>query len=163
MENAKPRECRPCAACCHGWLRIEVDDVCATLGSPCPHSARSGCKIYDRRPVDPCQTFICGWRMNNSPLPEWKRPDHCKAIVMLDRMRWRDQPVVLAVSVGARIQERTLDWLRQFAQMNGRPMLWEEYEQLEGKYTGRKRIATFGSPAFEHEMHATHGRGEKLW
>ena len=82
---------------------------------------------------------------------------------MLDRMRWRDQPVVLAVSVGARIQERTLDWLRQYAQVNGRPMLWEEYEQLEGKYTGRKRIATFGSPAFEQEMHATHGRGEKLW
>ena len=38
--------------------------------------------------------------MNNSPLPEWMRPDQCKAIVMLDRMRWRDQPVVLAVSEG---------------------------------------------------------------
>ena len=64
------RECQPCTACCDGWLQIRVNGVPVFPGRPCPHSTGSGCDDYKNRPVDPCVHFICGWRMDASPLPE---------------------------------------------------------------------------------------------
>jgi hypothetical protein len=127
------------------------------------HCNATGCGIYAQRPVDPCQTFVCGWRTDGSVLPDWMRPDQCKAIVLLDRMRWRDQPVTIAVAAGAQIPERTLNWLKQHAQLYNRPLLWEEYEEVAGQFTGRKRIATHGTAELGHEMLERHGRGELLW
>lgn len=91
------------------------------------------------------------------------RPDQCKAIVMFDRLKWRGQPAIVAVAVGARIPERTATWLQQYAQLHELPLLLEEYEQLQGAYTGRKRIAPFGSNAFVEDMMAGFRRGEQLW
>lgn len=157
------RECQPCTACCEGWLRIEKDEARATLGAPCAHCESSGCRIYERRPVDPCHTFVCAWRASGSPLAEWMRPDQCKAIVLFDRLRWRGEPATVAVAVGATIPQRTLDWLKQHAQQNSRPLLWEEYEQVNGVFTGRKRVAAHGPVDFAREMLERHGRGELLW
>ncbi len=162
-EKVSPRQCQPCTACCQGWLKIETEEARASIGSPCPHCAKSACRIYERRPVNPCQTFICAWRQAGSLLAEWMRPDQCKAIVMLDRLSWRGRPAIVAVAVGARIPLRTLSWLQQFSELHGRPLLWEEYEQEQGKYTGRKRIATHGPKEFEQEMIAKHRNGEALW
>ncbi len=157
------RECQPCTACCEGWLRIENAEARATLGAPCTHCDASGCRNYERRPPDPCRTFTCAWRAAGSPLADWMRPDQCKAIVMFDRLRWRGQPATVAVAVGATIPQRTLDWLKQYAQQNSRPLLWEEYEQVDGAFTGRKRVATHGPVDFAREMLERHGRGELLW
>ena len=162
-ERNLSRQCKPCTACCQGWLRIETEVARATLGAPCTHCAKTGCKIYEDRPLDPCQTFVCAWRKPDSPLADWMRPDQCKAIVMFDRLVWRGQPAIVAVAVGARIPLRTVTWLQQYAQLHGQPLLLEEYEQVQGKYTGRKRIAPMGNKEFEQEMMAGFRRGEMLW
>jgi hypothetical protein len=158
-----PRQCKPCTACCQGWLRIETPVAQATLGSPCSHCAKNGCGIYETRPVDPCQTFNCAWRKEGSSLADWMRPDQCKAIVMFDRLKWRGQPAIVAVAVGARIPLRTVTWLQQYAQLHAQPLLLEEYEQLQGSYTGRKRIVPIGTDEFIQAMMAGFRRGEQLW
>jgi hypothetical protein len=163
IEHPPARVCQPCTACCEGWLRIEKEAIRATLGAPCAHCEGAGCRIYDTRPVDPCRNFTCAWRASGSPLAEWMRPDQCKAIVMFDRLRWRGQPCIVAVAVGATIPLRTLDWLKQYAQQNIRPLLWEEYEQVDGRFTGRKRVAVHGPSEFAREMFERHSRGEQLW
>ncbi len=96
-------------------------------------------------------------------MPDWLRPDQSKAIVMLDRLRWNGQPAIVAVAVGAYIPQRTLDWLQQYAQLHGRPLLWEEYEREQGAFTGRKRIGTHGPKAFEADMMAKFRAGEVPW
>ena len=82
---------------------------------------------------------------------------------MFDRLVWRGQPAIVAVAVGARIPLRTVTWLQQYAQLHEQPLLLEEYEQVQGKYTGRKRIAPMGNTEFEQEMMAGFRRGEMLW
>ena len=115
---AKPvpaRDCRPCTACCDGWLQIKVEGVPVYPGRPCPHSTGKGCNDYANRPVDPCVHFICGWRRDGSPLPEWMKPSNAKVIVLFDQSNWRGMPVDVAVPVGRRIPPRALNWLQQFA------------------------------------------------
>ena len=126
---------------CAEHLAEHLAEARATLGSPCGNCVGAGCRIYQTRPLDPCRTFNCAWRAEGSVLAEWMRPDQCKAIVMFDRLTWRGQPATVAVAVGAIIPQRTLEWLKQHAQLNNRPLLWEEYEQVNGQFTGRKRVA----------------------
>lgn len=163
MKPPAPRECHPCTACCEGWLKIDVEAARASLGSPCAHCVNGGCNDYANRPVQPCRTFICAWRGDASPLPDWLRPDNCKAIVMFDRLTWRGQPAIVAVAAGARIPPRTLNWLKQYAQDTQRPLLGEEYEKIDGAFTGKKRIVTHGPPDFMQEMAERFRRGENLW
>src|SRR5439155_10475649 len=69
---ASGRRCGECTACCDGWLKINVYGVEVYPGHPCPHSSGHHCLIYERRPLDPCQRFFCGWldrkstRLNSS-------------------------------------------------------------------------------------------------
>ena len=91
------------------------------------------------------------------------RPDNCRAIVMFDRLKWRGQPAIVAVAAGGRIPPRTLNWLKQYAQTAQLPLLGEEYEKIDGKFTGKKRIVTHGPPEFAQEMAERFRRGETLW
>jgi hypothetical protein len=151
------RQCQPCTACCDGWLQIRVNNLRVRPGHPCPHSTGSGCKAYDHRPDDPCRQFICGWRMGNSPLPEWMRPDNAKVIVLFDKYLWRGLPVDHAVPVGRRIPPRALLWLKQFAQSHNRILLYGEQIVENGEYTARQAVHVFGPEEFRHEAAAAGG------
>jgi len=84
--------------------------------------------------------------VEKSPLPDWMRPDLCGAIVLLS-MPWNGQLVIYAVPVGAAIPDRTLEWLKQYAQKYTRPLIFCERTSSNGVYTGLKRVG-FGPPAF---------------
>ena len=155
-----PRECRPCTACCDGWLQIQVNGVPVYPGRPCPHSTGSGCNDYANRPVDPCVHFICGWRMDGSPLPEWMKPVNSKVIVLFNQSVWQGCPVDVAVPVGRRIPPRALEWLRRFAQDHNRMLLYSEQIVENGAYTKQQAVSAFGSPEFQREMAERASRGE---
>jgi hypothetical protein len=91
------------------------------------------------------------------------RPDQSKTIVLFNRLQWRGKAAIVAVAVGTDIPQRTLDWLKQYAQLNIRPLLWEEYEAVDGRLTGRTRVAAHGPADFGREMMARHGQEELLW
>ena len=161
-KNTVPRECQPCTACCDGWLQIRVNGVAVHPGRPCPHSTGSGCNDYEHRPVDPCVHFICGWRMNNSPLPDWMKPSNSKVIVLFNQWTWRGFPVDVAVPVGKRIPPRSLKWLQQFAEANNRMLLHSEQIVENGVYTKQQTFAAYGPPEFQEEMAQRAARDEKI-
>lgn len=157
------RNCQPCTACCDGWLRIQVNGRAVLPGRPCPHSTGSGCNDYAHRPFDPCVMFHCGWRIDNSPLPEWMKPDNSKVIVLLSKASWRGVPVDLAVPVGRRIPPRALNWLKQFAQKHGRALVYSEQVVESGQYTGKQDYFAYGPPEFQQEIAERANRNEWIW
>jgi len=139
---------------------IVVKGVPVYPGRPCPHSTGSGCNDYKNRPVDPCVHFICGWRMNNSPLPDWMKPNNSKVIVLFDQSVWQGMPVDVAVPVGKRIPPQALEWLKQFAESHGRALLYSEQIVQDGAFTNKQAVYGFGPPAFQQEMAERAARGE---
>ena len=148
----KPRDCQPCTACCDGWLQIVVKGTPVYPGKICPHSTGAGCNDYANRPVDPCVHFICGWRMDGSPLPDWMKPSNAKVVVLFNQTQWRGMPVDVAVPVGRRIPPRALNWLQQFAEQQNRMLLYSEQVEVDGVFTNRQRVAAYAPPAFQQEM-----------
>jgi hypothetical protein len=132
-------------------------------GCPCVHSTASGCDDYANRPEDPCRRFVCGWVMDNSPLPDWMRPDQCGAIVLFNKFAWRGVPVDLAVPVGESIPARTLEWLKAFARQHGRPLLYAEQVKEAGVLQKQQQIYAHGPPEFQADIGARLRAGEKLW
>jgi hypothetical protein len=161
-KQAVPRDCQPCTACCDGWLQIQIHGTPVSPGHPCPHSTGKGCNDYENRPADPCVQFICGWRREDSPLPEWMKPDNAKVIVLLDQGTWRGLPLDVAVPVGRRIPPRALNYLKQFAEARRRVLLYAEQIEEQGAYTNRQDVSAYGPPAFQQEMAERASRGEKL-
>lgn len=157
------RTCQPCTGCCDGWLQIRVNDVPVYPGRPCPYSTGSGCSNYENRPVDPCVHFVCGWRMDGSPLPEWMKPSNAKVIVLFDQTRWQGMPVDVAVPVGRRIPPRSLNWLKDYAEKNQRALLYSEQEVQNGVFTNRQAFAAYGPPEFQREMARKAAAGERPW
>lgn len=157
-----PRACQPCTACCDGWLQINVKGTPVYPGCPCPHSTGSGCNDYANRPENPCVHFICGWRMEGSPLPEWMKPNNSKVVVLFNEYDWRGLPVDVAVPVGKRIPPRALQWLQRFAETNNRMLLYSEQIVEDGRYTNKQNVSAYGPPEFQREMAEMAARGETL-
>jgi hypothetical protein len=158
------RECQPCTACCDGWLQIRVNGTPVHPGRKCPHSTGSGCNDYANRPVDPCVHFICGWRIDGSPMPDWMKPSTAKVIVLYDQTRWRGMPVDVAVPVGRRIPPRSLKWLMEYAQSYQRALLYSEQNvDDKGLFTNQQAFSAFGPPEFQQEMAALAAEGKRPW
>jgi hypothetical protein len=132
-------------------------------GCPCPHSTGKGCDDYANRPLDPCDHFNCGWVIPNSPLPDWMKPDEAKVMVLLNKLQWRGLPVDLAVPVGKRIPPRALNWLKQFAEQQGRPLIYTEQAVINGKFQKDQQTLAYGPPEFQHEITAKIAQGQRLW
>lgn len=149
-ERVTGRQCLPCTACCRGWVSGDVLDHHLSAGHPCPHSTPAGCGIYERRPEEPCRTFVCSWLVDGSPLPDWMRPDRCGAIVLLS-LHWEGDYVISAIPVGKAIPERTLDWLKDYARRHRRPLVFYERIENDGVFTGLRRFG-MGPPEFRRKV-----------
>jgi hypothetical protein len=161
--NIEKRTCQPCTGCCDGWVQMEIGGVPVYPGHPCPHSTGCGCDDYKNRPVDPCDNFNCGWVVENSPLPEWMKPNNGKVIVIFNKLKWNGLPVDLAVPVGKRIPPRSLNWLKQFAEQHGRPLIFTEQIVEKGKFQQQQQISGHGPPEFQRDLVRWQREGRRLW
>lgn len=100
--------------------------------------------------------------MNDSPLPDWMKPNHSKAIVLFNQSTWNGLPVDVAVPVGKNIPPRTLEWLQRYAENNNRMLLYSEQIVKDGAYTKEQAVSAFGPPAFQQEIAERASRGEKF-
>lgn len=148
------RECGECTGCCDGWVKMNVYGHEVRPGQPCPFSTGHNCSIYEQRPVDPCQNFICGWLRADSFLPEWMRPDKAGCIVLPAELFWRGLPVDIAIPVGQRITPQSLAWLKHYVERHARLLIFGE---------GNEIWSAYGPPDFQHEMAHRLQRGEQLW
>ena len=101
--------------------------------------------------------------MDNSPLPDWMKPNNSKVIVLFNQSTWRGMPVDVAVPVGRRIPPRALNWLQQFAEDQGRALLYSEQVVQDGVFTNKQAVSAFGPPEFQQEMAERARNGERLW
>ncbi len=163
MPKTKPRTCQPCTACCDGWVSMNINGTDVYPGKPCPHSTGKGCDDYENRPKDPCDHFNCAWIMKNSPLPDWMKPDNAKVLVVLDKLQWQGLSVDLAVPVGKRIPPRALNWLKQFANEYGRPLIYTEQIIENGMMSREQNMIAYGPDAFQLEVSQWVQSGKKLW
>ncbi len=62
------RVCGTCTACCDGWVAGTIYGHEMKPGTPCHFRGEGCCTIYDKRPLDPCRKFVCGWLAADSPL-----------------------------------------------------------------------------------------------
>ncbi|UOG93216.1 MAG: hypothetical protein L3K52_05645 [Candidatus Thiothrix sulfatifontis] len=157
------RVCQPCTACCDGWVQMNIKGADVYPGCPCPHSTGKGCNDYANRPVDPCDNFNCGWVIPNSPLPDWMKPNEAKVMVLFNKFQWRGVPVDVALPVGKRIPPRALNWLKQFAEQHGRPLVYLEQEVVAGKFQKEQQAVAYGPPDFQREVMAQIAQGKRLW
>jgi Fe-S-cluster containining protein len=81
----KGRPCGSCTACCEGWLYGDAFGFEFAAGKPCKFLGGRGCSIYELRPYNPCQTFVCHWKENTS-IPEWLKPDKSNVIILKRRI-----------------------------------------------------------------------------
>jgi len=132
-------------------------------GRPCPHSTGSGCDDYAHRPTDPCINFNCGWVVEGSPLPDWMKPENAKVIVIFNKTQWQNLPVDVAVPVGRRIPPRALNWLKSFAEQNGRPLLFSEQVKEKGVFTREQLFSAHGPAAFQQHIADLVAAGRPLW
>jgi hypothetical protein len=100
--------------------------------------------------------------MNNSPLPEWMKPNNAKVIVLFNQHTWRGFPVDVAVPVGRRIPPRALKWLQQFAESNQRMLLYSEQIVENGVFTKQQAVSGYGPPEFQQEIAAQAASGTSL-
>ena len=77
-------------------------------------------------------------------LPEWLRPNDCGAIVMLNT-DWRGENVIKAIPVGRKIPERTMEWLKAYAQAANRSLIFSERVMEKGQFAGFNYMR-FGPP-----------------
>ena len=152
MPAINTRHCQPCTACCEGWLDIQTPLVRAHLGQACTHCQGQGCGIYGARPVDPCQSFHCAWRIEDTLLPPHMRPDLSGAIVMLNQLTWEGEDVIVAVATGTRIPARTSHWLCSLAKLTDRPLVMVEFKQDAQGFNGEFHLHTIGSDEFKETM-----------
>jgi hypothetical protein len=145
------RECGSCTACCDGWVVGTIHGHEMKPGQPCHFRGAGCCTIYERRPMEPCRSFVCGWLRPASPFPETFRPDRLG--VMIVPTRWRERPAYILCSAGRDPDEGLLAWMREFSSRTGAPFFYEQQGERFG----------FGPPAFQHEMLARLERGERLW
>nr|VFJ90051.1 MAG: hypothetical protein BECKH772A_GA0070896_100198 [Candidatus Kentron sp. H]VFJ91394.1 MAG: hypothetical protein BECKH772B_GA0070898_100178 [Candidatus Kentron sp. H]VFJ98064.1 MAG: hypothetical protein BECKH772C_GA0070978_100188 [Candidatus Kentron sp. H] len=157
------RECRPCAGCCDGWVRMVIDATPVYPGRPCPHSTGAGCDDYENRPADPCRAFQCGWVIENSPLPDWMKPSDGKVIVLFDKLNWNGYPVDLAVPVGEKIPPESLAWLEAFSRKHGRPLMYTEQVVEAGRFQRQQQVFGYGPPAFQRTLLRWEREGKRLW
>jgi len=144
------RSCGGCTACCDGWLTGNIRGHDIAPGKPCFFRGEGGCTIYDERPVDPCQRFVCGWLLKGSPFPESFRPDKLGVIIMAKP--WHGRFAYVLVPAGRVAGAALLEWMRQYSTATGAPFLFN----LEGRPRG------YGSPEFQREILDRAIRGEPL-
>ncbi|QTR52642.1 hypothetical protein [Thiothrix unzii] len=162
MNKPNARQCQPCTACCDGWVQMNIRGADVYPGCACPHSTGKGCNDYANRPIDPCDNFNCGWVIPSSPLPEWMKPRDAKVVVLFNKFQWQGLPVDLATPVGKRIPPRALNWLKQFAEQQGRPLVYLEQDG-DGKLRREQQAIAYGPPAFQQEVAAKMAQGQRLW
>jgi hypothetical protein len=142
------RQCLSCSACCEGWIKAKINGVPLSPYKPCEFCSGEGCAIYEKRPAVPCASFICGWLMDQSPLPEHMKPNACGAIILFDR-KWGGNTVTYALPTGERIPGDTLEWLMAYSREHSRPLIFFENLRPDGEFTGTKQMGYGPQPFIE--------------
>lgn len=128
------RKCKPCTACCEGYLDLGNDLQISKKTGSCMHCINSGCNIYVSRPTNPCRNSECLWLIDESPLPIWMRPDISRVIVTFNKFKNTDETVMVALQMDSTIAKKTLDWLSAYAVKHKISLVFISNQKINKKF-----------------------------
>lgn len=144
-------------------MNIAEETVQARVGHACSRCTSSGCSDYANRPLNPCQTFMCAWRSENNPMVDLMRPDLSGVIVVMDRLTWRGEFVIVGIPTGERIPEKSLKYLLGLSELMRSNLLTVQFQLEDGKFNGLSRIALYGEKEFAQDMKERFKDGKLNW
>src|SRR5258706_9105101 len=106
LRGARSAAVRHLHPCCDGWVKGTILGHEMKPGQPCHFRGEGCCTIYERRPVDPCRNFICGWLQEESPFPEEFKPERLGVLII--PVRWRTKTAYILRSAGRHPDEALL-------------------------------------------------------
>lgn len=118
--RTKTRSCGGCTRCCEGWLTGDAWGHQFHPGKPCGWLCRSGCLIYENRPRNPCQTFLCEWKRLPS-IPEWMRPQESGVILVSRRLD--EYSYIRAHACGRPVGAEVLTWAQEYSDQHQVPVI----------------------------------------
>jgi hypothetical protein len=127
------RSCGNCTKCCEGYLAGDIRGNWMGMMpdktiKPCVFVEKGvGCKEYDKRPVNPCQTFKCDW-LTNPAMPESFKPSRSGAI-FTSRMV-RGVPYIKLIEAGHKLDSEVLSWAIEYALSNELNFAWSVLENI---------------------------------
>ena len=80
------------------------------------------------------------------------RPDLSGVIVVMDRLTWRGEFVIVGIPTGERIPEKSLKYLLGLSELMRSNLLTVQFQLEDGKFNGLSRIALYGEGAFAQDM-----------
>jgi hypothetical protein len=92
------------------------------------------------------------------------RPDLSGVIVVMDRVVWREQKVIVGIPSGKQIPEKSLQYLLGLSKITGMNLLTVSYTMTEdNRFTGTSKISAFGEPQFVDDMRIRFKDGSLNW
>lgn len=107
--KAQSRACAGCTRCCEGWLTGEALGHRFSPGRPCGWLCKSGCVIYENRPWNPCQTFVCEWKRQIS-IPLSMKPTE-SGVILVSRVQ-DGHDYIRVIACGSDIAPQVQEWAR---------------------------------------------------
>lgn len=69
----------------------------------------------------------------------------------------------LALPVGSKIPQRALNWIKQFAEQYGRPLIYAQQVKVKGRFIKQQDIFAYGPPDFQKQVQEWQEQGVALW
>jgi|694.fasta_scaffold22242_5 hypothetical protein len=137
--ESKKRECGSCTVCCEGWLYADIYGRQMYPGVPCHFKSKCGCSIYKDRP-EGCKKFSCGYLMENSPFPEWFKPDECGVLILTGS--WQKGIFFALLETDRPLNIDILVWVIDYCKITNIPFAFRR----------NNKWRFFGSEEFNKEM-----------
>jgi hypothetical protein len=150
-QASSARECGSCTSCCQGWLKATIQGHAIHPGHACHHVVADGCSIYDSRPISPCRSFSCAWKIMPHLFPPSFRPD--VAGFILKATSWNEFSVFILVSAGKDPQVEHLNWMTTLCHSTGLPFFYEANGETIG----------YGPNKFVSQLSDYQAKNKPLW
>lgn len=91
------------------------------------------------------------------------RPDLSGVIVVMDRLTWREQAVIVAIPTGEQIPEDSMKYLMGLSSLTDLNLLTVRFEKHNDKFSGASKLSAYGASQFVTDMKERFKDGVLVW
>jgi hypothetical protein len=91
------------------------------------------------------------------------RPDLSGVIVIMDRLTWRGEHVIVGIPTAAEIPQSSQKYLMGLSQLTQTNLLTVRFEVEDGQFVGRSKLTAFGDSEFIEDMKVRFADGVLSW
>lgn len=91
------------------------------------------------------------------------RPDLSGVILIMDRLMWRDQYVIVGIPTGELIPEKSMRYLQGLATLMKLNLLTVRFIIENGQFNGSSKLTAYGDSDFHEDMKSRFKDGVLQW